>query len=174
MKKRNANVELIRVIACLIVIGVHTCLSATRNGEVDLGRLFLVCLFADGVAIFWFISGFFMFNGGSYRSLIKRTIKHIVIPMALLSIVMFYFGDWLIQGTSLLESVQHSKEDYINVVTSLIKWTNSVSNLGYLWYLYAYLMIIAIFPLLRSFVVFLDEKRERTIWFMAGTLAFLS
>lgn len=114
-----------------------------------------------------------MFDRGSYKSLVKKTVRNIVIPMALFSVLVFYLGNWLFQGTPLLESVHHSKEDYINVIISLIKWTNPVNYLGHLWYLYAYLMIVAIFPLLRAFVMYLDEKRERTLWFLAGSLAFL-
>lgn len=72
MKKKNTNVELMRIIACLIVIGVHTCLSATSEGEVDMGRLFLACLFADGVAVFWLISGFLCLAEAATKAWLKK------------------------------------------------------------------------------------------------------
>lgn len=51
--KRNPSIELCRLLACLIVIGVHTSLSAAVNEHSwDTFRLFLNCLLADGVAIF--------------------------------------------------------------------------------------------------------------------------
>ncbi|MFQ6866632.1 hypothetical protein [Blautia sp.] len=58
--KRDSAVELLRLLGCLIVIGVHTCLGAMVNGNYDFSRTFIACLLADGVAIFWFITGFFL------------------------------------------------------------------------------------------------------------------
>lgn len=78
---RKASVELARLIACLLVIGVHVSLSTVVNDTYDASRLLSACLVADGVAIFWLISGFFMFNTKSYWKLLKRTFKNIVIPM---------------------------------------------------------------------------------------------
>ena len=61
--KRNPSIELCRLLACLIVIGVHTSLSAAVNEHSwDTFRLFLNCLLADGVAIFFMITGAFLFN----------------------------------------------------------------------------------------------------------------
>lgn len=59
---RKASVELARLIACLLVIGVHLSLNTVVDGGYDVSRLFSACLVADGVAIFWLISGFFIFK----------------------------------------------------------------------------------------------------------------
>lgn len=61
-KERDVSIELVRIIACLIIVGVHTLLSAQINGSYSNRRIFLSCLFADGVAIFWMISGCFLFQ----------------------------------------------------------------------------------------------------------------
>ena len=65
--KRNPSVELMRIFACLVVVGVHTCLSAVSGDSVDKGRLFISCLLADGVAVFWIIMGFFLFGRSDYK-----------------------------------------------------------------------------------------------------------
>ena len=67
--KRNPSVELMRIFACLVVVGVHTCLSAVSGDSVDKGRLFISCLLADGVAVFWIIMGFFFSAGAIIKKL---------------------------------------------------------------------------------------------------------
>ena len=150
--KRDSSVELSRIIGSLIVVGVHVCLPAFTEMGCDRSRLFISCLVADGVAVFWLITGCFLFQNTSYVKLIKRTGKHIVIPMAVLSVFIFYFGDFLQRGTSLADSVMHPLSDYKEVVKSLFMWTNPVGDLGHLWYLYVYILVILIFPVLKSFV----------------------
>ena len=71
--KRNPSIELSRLLACLIVIGVHTSLSATiTEHSWDASRLFFNCLLADGVAIFFMITGAFLFNN-NYDKLLRKT-----------------------------------------------------------------------------------------------------
>ena len=89
-KKREYDIELARILASMIVVGVHVCLPQIVNNQPDPGRTFISCFLADGVAVFWLITGCFLFQNTSYGKLIKRTGKHIVIPMAVLSVFIFY------------------------------------------------------------------------------------
>ena len=102
---RKASVELARLIACLLVIGVHVSLSTVVNDTYDASRLLSACLVADGVDIFWLISGFFMFNTKSYWKLLKRTFKNIVIPMIIFLIFCFFLSGYLVDRTSLAVSI---------------------------------------------------------------------
>lgn len=172
MKKRDINVELIRIIACLIIVGVHTCLYQIVDDRADLGRTFISCLLADGVAVFWMITGFFLFRNHSYSKPIKHALKNIGLPMLTISVVIFYLGEWLMQGTTLSESLNHPISDYKKVINSVLCWTNSVEGLGHLWYLYVYLMVMATFPVLKTFVDYLDQESKRTIIFLIFTLGF--
>lgn len=89
--KRNPSIELSRLLACLIVIGVHTSLSATiTEHSWDASRLFFNCLLADGVAIFFMITGAFLFNN-NYDKLLRKTFIHIIIPLVIFSVIGFYF-----------------------------------------------------------------------------------
>lgn len=171
--KRECDIELARILASMIVVGVHVCLPQIVNNQPDPGRTFISCFLADGVAVFWLITGCFLFQNTSYVKLIKRTGKHIVIPMAVLSVFIFYFGDFLQRGTSLTESVMHPLSDYKEVVKSLFMWTNPVGDLGHLWYLYVYILVILIFPVLKSFVTYLDQDVKREKVFLGATLIFL-
>lgn len=88
--KRDSSVELGRVLACCIVIGVHICLPAfVQDSYYDISRIFISCLVADGVAIFWFITGFFLFKNVSYKKVLNKTFKNIGIPLIVFSCVCF-------------------------------------------------------------------------------------
>jgi surface polysaccharide O-acyltransferase-like enzyme len=171
--KRNPAVELIRIIGCMIVIGCHTCLSTTISGRWDNSRTFLAMVFADGVAVFWVIAGFYFFKNNSYVKVFKHAFKNIFIPMLLLGIFVFYLGDFVMRGASLKESITHSLSDYINVGKTFITWTNPFSDCGHTWYIYAYMLIILIFPILKCFADFLDEDVKREICFLIVSFAFL-
>ena len=104
--KRDSKVDLMRIIACAIVIGPHTYLPLIVNSNPDTSRVFIACLLADGVAVFWLINGFFLFKNKCYPILMKHTAKHILLPILLISIFVFYFNGWLTRGETLMESVR--------------------------------------------------------------------
>lgn len=56
---RELGIELARIIACICVISVHVGLITRNEAGYIKGRLLLSCFIADGVAVFWMITGFF-------------------------------------------------------------------------------------------------------------------
>ena len=171
--KRDVSVEIIRIIACMIVIGCHVYPPIFAEGKYVLSRLFLACLMADGVAVFWFVMGFFLFNNNSYLKLIKKVIRNIVVPMTLFSIVVLFFADWINGNSSLSESIYHTNNEYVSLIKNLLLWRNPVAGCEHLWYLYVYLMIILIFPILKSFITYLDENPVHEKWFLIISFCFL-
>ncbi len=174
--KRNPSVELMRIFACLAVVGVHTCLSAVSGDRVDIGRLFISCLLADGVAVFWIIMGFFLFGRSDYRKTVLHAVKGVLIPMAVLSVIIFYLGPWIMDGEALKDSVSHSADEYSGVLRKLLSWSNPVEGMGHLWYLYVYMLVILIFPVLKSFVSYLEEstERQKVFFLISGALLILN
>lgn len=171
--KRDVSVEVARVIGCLIVIGCHVYPSIVVEGRCILNRLFLACLMADGVAIFWLVMGFFLFNNTSYSKLIKKTVRNIAIPMIIFSIVVFFFSDWINGNLSLWKSVCHTKDEYVSLIKNLLLWRNPVAGCDHLWYLYVYFLIILIFPVLKAFTKYLDEDPTHEKWFLIISFCFL-
>lgn len=171
--KRDPKVELMRIIACAIVIGTHTYLPLLVDGIPDSSHVFIACLFSDGVAVFWLINGFFLFKNKSYAKLMRHTAKHILVPMLLISVFGFYLGEWITKGATLRQSVLHSPEDYKNLLNGLLSWSNAVSDLGHLWYLYAYVLLMLLFPVLKSFADYLGEDAKREKAFLIISAAFL-
>lgn len=160
--RRDPAVEMARVLGCLIVIGVHVCLPAVAGGGYDPGRVFISCLVADGVAIFWIITGFFYFNN-TYKKIGRKTFKKIGIPMIVFSVFSFYLSGWILNDVPLAQSIfGHTKEEYVNVFRTLLTWNNPVPAGSHLWYLYTYVLVILIFPVLKSFIDYLEaEPRNR-------------
>ena len=172
-KERDISVELLRIVGCLIVIGVHTCLSAYVNGVYDKSRLFMSCFFADGVAIFWLIMGFFLFRSSSYKAAAKRSAKSILLPLALITVFLFYFEGFLLGGESLSQSLHASPEEYKLAFMTLLTWRNPIGSAYHLWYLYVYMLVILIFPVLKAFADYLDQDIKRAEAFMLISLALL-
>ena len=174
-KDREFPVELLRIIACLMVITIHTHLPAmTDDGNYDKCLVLIQCLIGDAVGIFWMIGGCFIFSKHlDYKKSLKKSVKKIVLPMAMISIFMFYFGQ-LFTGGTLLESMTHSKGDYYAVLRRLILWTNPVEHLDHLWYLYVYLLIQLILPVLNVFVGYLDDHAKAEKWFCVITLVLFA
>lgn len=61
---KDIPVELARILAAATVIGVHTFMGSQLGGEYDFSRILIACLVADGVGVFWMITGFFVFTSG--------------------------------------------------------------------------------------------------------------
>ena len=57
--KKDSSTEFLRLIACLIVIGVHVKLGNIIDGRIIFSHIYISCLLSDGVAVFWLITGFF-------------------------------------------------------------------------------------------------------------------
>ena len=75
--KRNPSIEFYRILGCLIVIGVHSKGAIPKKKHYEGIRQFISCILADGVAIFWFILGFYLFKSKDYYILIKKYFKGI-------------------------------------------------------------------------------------------------
>ena len=71
--KRDISIDLIRVIACLTVIGTHLCLQVLNQcyNRIDWSRLLEKSFLTDGVPLFFMITGFFLVNGRSYKKIWK-------------------------------------------------------------------------------------------------------
>ncbi len=154
-----------------MVIGIHISLGIYHDGYFDGSRLGFACLVADAVGIFWLILGFFLFNNTSYTKLLKKTAIHIGVPTFIFSLFAFCFGEWIVEGVSLKESILHSMNEYADVLRNLLRWNSPVKYGGHLWYIYVYLLIIFVYPVLKATIQYLDEKIERQKIFLIITFA---
>lgn len=170
--KKDPAVELARIFGCLLVVGVHCWINNFGVAIQSKSGTYIACIFADGVAVFWIISRFFMYKNYSYKQTLKRTIKSIVIPMLLLSAAMFFVLNNYLNGNG-WHFILHSKDDYKWILNSLLIWTNPVDRLGHFWYLYVYILLMLCSPVIAAFIKYLEEDTKREKIFLVLTFLLL-
>ena len=170
--KKDPAVELARIFGCLLVVGVHCWINNFGVAIQSKSGTYIACIFADGVAVFWIISGFFIYKNYSYKQTLKRTVKSIVIPMLLLSAVMFFVLNNYLNGNG-WHFILHSKDDYKWILNSLLMWTNPVDRLGHFWYLYVYILLMLCSPVIAAFIKYLEEDTKREKLFLVLTFLLL-
>jgi surface polysaccharide O-acyltransferase-like enzyme len=59
---KNHSIELVRIVACLLVIMAHSQISIIDNNTIVNGRLAISTILADDVPLFLLVTGFFFFG----------------------------------------------------------------------------------------------------------------
>ena len=160
-KKRDASVQLIRVIACIIVVLVHSRPFSYTSMGYSFGRVLFSCLVADGVSIFLIITGFFFLKSNSFANVMKKGAVKVALPATLLMVVCVLLSGWLEGKTTIVESLMQVKAaDFLNILKAWISGDASVvTNCGHLWYVFMHMFVLLWFPLLKRFQS--DEKKIR-------------
>ena len=174
ISKRDSGIELARIIGCLIVIALHISLADYYNDRYDLSRSYLKCILADGVAIFWLITGCFLFTKNSYQKVLLRTAKTIAIPIALYSVFCLHFYDWISLGSSSYRFRFLAIQEYWTHLNSALALEFTIPGTEHLWYCYAYILVILMFPILQAFALWMAEDAKREKWFCAITFLLLA
>jgi len=173
-KQRDWTVELMRIIACLIVIGTHTLPSVKIDeGVYSASRVFLSCIFGDGVAIFWIITGFYLFHNYSYKNVLTRSLKKVLIPYLVYELFVFYFADWIVDGVPIMESIKHSKEEYVEAFNKILTLKVITGHSVQFWYVIAYMMMIVVSPILYTFAKKAEDDSKWRSTYIAVFLLFL-
>ena len=175
VNKKDVSIELIRLLACLIVIATHLTLTTYNEIQVDWSRLFTKSFLADGVAIFFLITGFFIANGRSYKKIIINTIKKVLIPSFFVLIIAEIFSSFLTNKDIFMNCIRNFGIDNIKTILSSIihgEVHKTIPTAAHLWYIYSYIQIIIIFPLLR--ILCKEEKENKLARRILISLSILS
>lgn len=154
--KRTTSVELIRLIACFIVVSYH-CLSDYVKEVSTLSNNYLSSIFCIGVSIFWMVTGFFIFNNNDYSILIKKTIKKLWIPTIIVSVISFIGYDYfvyLVSSEPMLSIAEYTKQ----IIIGVLKIRNFAPMCSHLWFVYIYLLVVICYPVLKQYVNYLDKN----------------
>ena len=159
--KRNVNIEFIRILACFMVVFLHT-LSFNKGlnyYEENIIRVFVL----NGVALFWMITGYFMFTSEKKYSLrVKNTLLSIFIPAMIIILLTQLFAPWLKSRQSLLYCLMNPDLDWKTIFSDFFSWqVNNTSICMHLWYVWAYMRLMIWFPLLR--LLCKNEEKENKI-----------
>ena len=169
-QNRDVGVELLRIIACFIVVGTHVKLndlpSFDPNHAINVSRTIIGGFFGEGVTIFFLIMGFFLFRNTSFIKLVKKTIGSIVVPAIIYIVVAQLLSKWIDGRTGLIESIQTS-ELSLDIFRGILSWNAAKIPLAnHLWYLFTYVQIVLWFPVLRYFVGNTERSKRRTCMYI--------
>ena len=106
---KDYGVELMRILGCLIVIACHCVVAYKFDGEYHPDNTFIANLWADGVAIFWLVAGFFIFKSADTGKKLKNFSVKRLLPALGVGGLLFYLYDWATTDTTFLESLHHTK-----------------------------------------------------------------
>lgn len=150
--KRDISIDLIRVVACLIVIGTHLCLQVLNQvyNRIDWGRLLQKSFFTDGVPLFFMITGFFLVNGRSYKKIWKTTAIKILLPAFLFVIFTQAFFPFIVNQESFMYCIKNFNINILGIIESILKGdiTYVNSTCAHLWYIYSYVKVVIWIPIL--------------------------
>lgn len=141
-KKRDPSIELLRIIGCFCVIGTHIKFDLKKKSIKNFQKIFNGCLCADGVAIFWYIMGFFLFNKIPYKKRINNLFKKICIPLILTNLFYFYFNTFHFNKFEIKSYfLKKTKKSYLKLFYRMLTFQGD-----HLWFCYVYILIVILFP----------------------------
>ena len=152
--ERDYVIDIIRIIACIIVIANHCCLQAFNEyySEVDWSRLFEKCFLTDAIPLFFMITGFFIVNGRNYKTIWKSTIKKVLLPTFVYILFAQVFYMYIINKESFKWCLKNSFYNFNiqgivrTVLTGNLEYINSLCE--HLWYIFSYIKIIIWVPII--------------------------
>jgi len=163
--KRDYSIDLIRVVACILVVATHLSLQVFNEyyHEVDWSRLIEKCFFTDGVPLFFMITGFFIINGREYKRIIKSTFFKVIIPSFIYVVFAQIFYMFIINKESFLWCLKNAftNLNLSGILESILKADVVPINslCAHLWYIYSYIKIILWVPII--WLLCSDDKNPR-------------
>ncbi len=164
---RDVNVELLRLLACIMVIAGHARpFMVAQDGSIMDAALMIQAFAAPAVGIFFLISGFFTPRSSSVLKAWKRCLTGIVLPALLFAFFADLLTEWISGRAGLLESVAGT--DVPHVISGILIGTIAFDAgrlgmyMGHLWFIFSYMLIMLWLPAIR---VLLRYGSRKTIWF---------
>ena len=152
--KRDYTIDLIRIIACILVIGTHCCLQAFNEyySQVDWSRLFEKCFLTDGVPLFFMITGFFLISRKDYKRVWKTTAIRILLPTFIYVVFVQIFYMFIVNKESFVWCLKNARfnMNILGIIRTIL--TGDLAHINslceHLWYIFSYVKIIIWFPIL--------------------------
>lgn len=164
----DIKVEILRIIACISVIWYHIrSLPWKTDGTMSETAVFFECVCTICVMIFFLISGFYIYDkkGNLFKdwiSIITKFLKTVFLPFILVVIFVVIFQDFLISKCSFVECLQNTSFKYVfdTIFNSFKHYDVNFlpGAAGHLWYIYSYMIILAVYPITRIILRRFDRK----------------
>lgn len=166
-RDRDANVELLRLLACIMVIAGHARpFMVAQDGSIMDAALMIQAFAAPAVGIFFLISGFFTPRSNSVLRTWKHCLTGIVIPALVFAFFTDLLTEWISGKAGFLESIAGT--DVPHVISEIFFGTIAFDAgrlgmyMGHLWFIFSYILIMLWFPAIR---VLLKHGSRKVILF---------
>lgn len=172
---RNPKIEFARLMACMIVVMLHVSYLVSRVEEPAIINSYRACLLADPVAVFWMITGFFVFNSSDYEKKWRKVLKKIVVPTFLVYIIGYLMANYLYGNAEVgwLEG-KSIRDFFVNYLSPLLHADHPVEAVvAHTWYVIAYFLVMLFLPIVKLFVEWIDKSMIREIVFLAISLGLM-
>lgn len=167
MEKKDIKVELLRIIACFMVLVYHTRrMPILDDGSVSETAIFIECMCTICVVTFFLISGFFIYKKSSnifldWWHVFLSYLKTLCIAGLIMAILSLVFHDFIVSKSTLITCIEMT--DIKALLILLIDGIKSFSvnrwpgTCAHLWYVFSYGLIILYYPITRLFLK-LDKR----------------
>ena len=171
-KRRMPTIELTRIIGCFHVIGLHTITWYTNKNGLLENSLFIRCFLTDGVPLFWYIMGYFLFVNPNatltYR--LKKAVSTLLLPAFAVMVFSQIWQDWILSdigGVSFLSCLDFHSFSFYNLFGNILRWSSDMTFGGHFWYIFSYVQVLLWTPLLQ-FVCVDEPKANRCRYYLIG------
>lgn len=173
-KEREFFLDVLRIIACMGVIGIHILMDYRmgKDGTANVGVLLAESLIRWPVPCFLMLSGYFLFQKElSLKRVIGKIIKRLAVPSALTVLFIIVFGAWVLGISGFIQCISNLTWDSLRgYVRLLMKW--ELPEPGFwLGYMTTLMKMYLLYPILK-FVCRDSKEANESRWFlMALTFA---
>lgn len=168
-KDKEHQIELIRIVACFLVIMAHSQIGVMLGNNLDNCRLAISTIFADDVPLFLLVTGFFFFGRvksnedifSTYTYKIKSFFTNIYIPTIIYILISILFRYYTGPATS----IANADWNYLG------RFVFRLLPGDHLWYICTYMSFIFFFPMLAFVCQDTPEKNRIRRKLLAVSLA---
>lgn len=173
-QQKDVKAELLRVLACLMVIMVHIRIQPITDGQILKTTVFINCILSSAVGLFFLVTGFFLYSSRkSFWQVGRHFLLKILAPTLLSVIFTLLFEPWILGQSTMADCITNS-----NIIEAAGAALNGVLRIssdywgilcGHLWYITEYGKLILLYPVVAVLVKYADT---RILLYLAGFNVF--
>lgn len=169
-QQKDVRVELLRVIACFMVIMIHIRIPPIVEGQLLKTTIFINCVLSSAVGLFFLATGFFLYGGGkSFWQVARHFLIKILVPTLLVVLATLVLEPWILGRSDMMDCIKGS--NIMEAVTGAARGVFRISSdewgilCGHLWYIAEYGKLILFYPVVRVLAKYADT---RVLLYLAG------
>ena len=174
--RENYYIELIRILACLLVIGAHYCMNHRVEADgvsINMHTVLIDSFTHSCPQAFFMITGFFMFDKEKeVKQIIKYVFSKILLPTYLLIFLGNILNDFVMGKATIIQCLFELRIDWSNLIHTILNWANSGTNSFHLWYMFSLAQVYLLYPILKLFCK--DDEKSNVIRRYVLVLSILS